>query len=112
MDTIKKFYVKLEKSHFGIIILIQSVIILLLVFYILSSNRPPSVSSAQENTFSEEITRDAKACLSLDFSERPVCAKAAGAKIGQHSPDPVERLRECLKFRPYYVHYCQLGFSE
>ena len=112
MNNLKTAYDKFEKSHFGLIILIQAVIILLLVIYIVNSNQSPNISSAQENPFSDQITSDAKACLSLSPEERPVCAKMAGVKIAAYTQDDKERLRECLKFRPYYVHDCQLGLGE
>lgn len=112
MTNLKTACDKFKKSRFGLIILIQSIIIFLLVIYILNLNHNPSISNAQVNTFSDQITTDAKLCLSLDPTERPVCAKMAGIKIAAHTNNPSERLAECLKFRPYFVHDCQLGLSE
>ncbi len=109
----RKFYNKFEKTHFGLIILVQSIIILLLIFYIVSLNRIPALSSAtQENTFSQEISKDASICLSLDPSERPACAKIAGVKIKGMLTITEERYKECMKFRPLYIRECQLGLAQ
>jgi len=108
----RKFYNKFEKAHFGLIILVQSVIILLLVVYIISLKNTPALSNTQENTFSQEVSKEAAVCLSLDSSERPACAKIAGVKIkGMFATTP-ERFKECMKFRPLYIRECQQGLSE
>lgn len=111
MNNLKTAYDKFEKSHFGLIILVQSFIILFLVIYIVNPNQTSRISNAQEVTFSDEITNDAKACMALAAEQRPVCAKAAGVKIAGQITDAKLRLVECLKFRPYFVHDCQLGLS-
>mgnify|MGYP001570936825 CR=1 FL=1 len=103
-------YNKIEKNRLAFVVVLQFVVILFLAYYIVASPSPKT-SSAQEPTFSEQITNDAKICLSLTPEERPACAKAAGVKIGAHTQVPGERLVECLKFQPYYVHDCQLGLS-
>ena len=109
----RKLYNKFEKNHFGLIILVQSVIILLLVVYIVSLKNTPALSSAtQENIFSQEITRDASTCLSLNSSERPACAKIAGVKIKGMFTTTEEKYKECMKFRPLYIRECQQGLSE
>lgn len=109
----REIYNKFEKNHFGIIILAQSIVILLLVFYIVTLNRVPALSNAtQENTFSEEISRDVSACLSLNFSERAACAKIVGTKIKQMFNSEQERFKECMKFKPLYIRECQQSLSE
>ncbi len=112
MNKIKTTYNKIEKKHIGLIFLAQSVVMIFLIVYVVyGSNTEKTTASAQASTFSEEITNDARVCLSLSPEERPVCAKMAGVKIAGQTTDARQRLAECLKFRPYYVHDCQLGLS-
>ena len=103
-------YGRIGKHHLTFVVVLQFVVILFLAYYIVASPSPKT-SSAQEPTFSEQITSDAKVCLSLSPEERPACAKAAGVKIAAHTTDARQRLGECLKFRPYFVHDCQLGLQ-
>ena len=110
METLKMQYGRIGKHHLTFVVVLQFVVILFLAYYIVASPSPKT-SSAQEPTFSDEITNDAKVCLGLAPEERPACAKAAGVKIAGHTQVPGERLVECLKFQPYYVHDCQLGLS-
>ena len=111
MNKLKMIYNKTGKKHLGVLVLIQSILILLLLVTLNQETTPNFSTRAAENTFSDGITQDAKACLSLDPEERPACAKAAGVKIAQQTQDAKERLKECLKFQPYYVHDCQLGLQ-
>ena len=104
-------YNKAEKRHLGIIVLVQSVLLLFLLVILVQKTTPNFFTRAAQNSFSDEITNDAKNCLSQPAESRPACAKAAGVKIAAHTQVPGERLLECLKFQPYYVHDCQLGLS-
>src|SRR4030042_6412946 len=112
MDKLKAIYTKAEKKHFGAIVLVQSVLILILVVVLVQKSTTNFMTKGAESSFSDEITKDAKACMMLSFEERPVCAKAAGVKIANHTQDAKQRLAECLKFRPYYVSDCQLGLEQ
>lgn len=112
MESLKMIYDKTGKKHLGVVVLVQSLLILFLFVALIQKTTPNFFTKAAGNTFSEEITQDAKTCLSLAPEERPACAKAAGTKIAAQTEDPRERLRECLKFQPYYVHDCQLGLGE
>ena len=112
MNKLKMIYKKTDKKQLGIIVLFQSILIVLLLIALVQQKGTPNLSTkAAETTFSDAITQDAKVCLSLEPEERPACAKAAGVKIASQTQVPRERLAECLKFRPYYVHDCQLGLQ-
>ncbi len=112
MNKLKMIYNKTDKKHLGIIVLAQSVLLILLLIALVQKNAPSFTIKAAEPTFSEIITQDAKTCLSLDPESRPVCARTAGIKIAGYTSVATERLAECLKFRPYYVHDCQLGLAQ
>ncbi len=103
----RKIYSKFEKTHFGIIILLESIVILFLIFYIINLNYVPALSNTPENTFSQEISRDVSTCLSLNSSERAACAKITGVKIKGMFATTEERFKECMKFRPLYIRECQ-----
>ena len=105
-------YNKTEKRHLGIIVLIQSVLLVLLLVALIQKGTPNLTTRAAETTFSDGITNDAKVCMGLTPEERPACAKAAGIKIGAHISDTIQRYKECLKFRPIFDRYCQLGLGE
>lgn len=110
MEKIKINYNKTKKNKLTFGLLLQSVVILFLAYYIIASPTPKT-SIAQTPTFSEEITQDASICMNLQPEDRPLCAKIAGQKIALHTQEPAERLVQCLKFRPYFVHDCQLGLQ-
>ena len=111
METLKMQYGRIGKHHLTFVVVLQFVVILFLAYYIVASPSPKT-SSAQEPTFSEQITNDAKVCMGLTPEERPACAKAAGVKIAGQTSVARQRLAECLKFRPYYVHDCQLVLAQ
>lgn len=109
----RKFLNKFEKRHFGLIILVESLVILSLIFYIVNLKYAPALSNTdQAASLSEEISKDASVCLSLDPSERPTCAKATGVKIKGMFTTTEERFKECMKFRPLYIRNCQEGLAE
>jgi len=109
----RKFLDKFEKRHFGLIIIVESLFILSLIFYIFNLKYTPALSNTEQaNTFSEEISKDASVCLSLNPSDRPACAKIAGVKIKGMFPTTEERYKECMKFRPLYIRNCQDGLTE
>mgnify|MGYP006891173711 CR=1 FL=1 len=108
----KKLYDRFKKKHLGLIILAQSLIIVLLVFYIINLNYTPALSSSSESTSSEQISKEAATCLSLDPSDRPACAKIAGVKIKGMFSTTEQRFQECMKFRPLYIKYCQEGLTQ
>lgn len=113
MEKLKVIYTKANKKHLGLLLFVQSLILITVSIYaVTGSNNQSLRASAEESSFSQEATNDAKTCMMLDPEERPACAKIAGIKIADQTTDPKERYKECLKFRPYYVQDCQLGLSQ
>ena len=103
---------RLERKHLGLIIFVQFLFIGIIFASLFSISSTKEVLS-ETTSFSEGITEDIKACLSLSEEERVVCAKLIGVKIANSLSDPAERLKECSKFRPYaYTLQCEEGLSE
>ena len=112
MGTIINRIYKIERKNFALIILLQLLVILVLATLLITSNSSKTVLSSETNAMSESITADVKSCLSLSQEERPLCAKMIGVKIAANFSDPSDRLRQCLKFRPYaYTLECESGIA-
>lgn len=67
--------------------------------------------SGQADGPSQTIDQDVSICLSLSNEEKPNCAKMVGAKIVVLFSSEEDRIRECMKFRPLLVRYCQEGLN-
>ncbi len=111
MHNLRSSINKIERKHLGLILFVQSLVLLFFIVALVQKSTPPLTTRASESTFSQQVTDDAKICMELSPEDRPACAKIAGIKIAAHTQNPRERLAECLKFRPYNVHDCQLGLS-
>ena len=112
MGTIINRIYRIEKKNFALIILLQLLVILTLATLLVMSNSQRTVLSSETNAMSDSITADVKSCLSLSQEERPLCAKMIGVKIAANFESPADRLKECLKFRPYaYSLNCELGLA-
>lgn len=107
---------KLEKKHYGAVAILQTLIIGIFLYLFLFqpgaklSNQ--HVAGQETKDYSKIIDQDVLICFQLPQSEKALCAEITGRKIASYFSSPQDRLRQCLKFRPAHVHYCQLGLTE
>src|SRR4030042_4088397 len=97
-----------QPKTLGIIVILQTLIIIILAAYILPSSRKTEITSLAQQS-QEMVDEDVAACLKLQPTERPICARIVGMKIATFFESPEERLKECMKLRPLWVRYCQQG---
>lgn len=90
-----------------VIILFQTLIIIALAFNTLSMQTRVKVDVLGQAQ--EIINQDVLVCNRLKPQERPACAERVGVKIATLFPSAEDRIRECMKFRPLFVRFCQRG---
>ncbi len=82
-----------------------------LIFFFYKMRVLNSTLTAQVISSSELITQKVEDCFRLPFEEREACAEEVGRSIAILFPSPQEQIRECMKFRPVFVRYCQKGLG-
>ncbi len=108
----KLIQTKLFSPHIlGIIVIAQAILIVYLsitINYLRASISKPSVIAAEAEQ-SAVINQDVTACKQLPHEEAITCAKTTGIKIKSLFISTEEQIKECMKFRPFLVRYCQEG---
>lgn len=103
---IEKFF---TRRTLAIIAIIEAIIILLLGSYILQIERLGIIEKKVKAQGQETIDADIAACRALPVNMRAECAEKIGVKISTLFESNQDRIRECMKFRPLLVRFCQKG---
>jgi len=85
----------------------EGLIILLLIAYIFSLGPTTLIKAQSSSEPDNQISLAVFACNKIAPIDRPSCTRAVGVQVKSLFSSPGEKIKQCRKFFPLLVRYCQ-----